>query len=39
MSKYAGPDDQITLEDQSGRIQLTGVRIKEEPLVTGQCSQ
>ncbi|KAI9209532.1 DNA polymerase alpha/epsilon subunit B-domain-containing protein [Polychytrium aggregatum] len=34
-SKYVSQDDQITLEDESGRVNLTGSRLSDEHLVTG----
>ena len=34
-AKYASDKDQITLEDQSGRIDLEGSLIHEDTLVTG----
>ncbi|KAJ7632395.1 DNA polymerase alpha/epsilon subunit B-domain-containing protein [Roridomyces roridus] len=35
LSKFYSPDDNIMLEDESGRIQLVGKRVIEERLVTG----
>ncbi|KAG0184404.1 hypothetical protein DFQ28_011196 [Apophysomyces sp. BC1034] len=34
-AKYRGPNDKISLEDESGRVELVGLRLANESLVTG----
>lgn len=35
LSKFHSPDDNVMLEDESGRIRLVGERVKNARLVTG----